>query len=78
MKQLSYYPIGTLVAVQVPDTPQTQMLLKYNGTVHKITRHQTISHQTIHGYTLEGCESKYRIPYWFADDWLREVWTDEK
>lgn len=76
MRQLSYFPVGTLVAVQVPDTSQTHMLLKYNGTIHRVTRHHTVLHQTIHAYTLDGCRSKYGIPFWFADDWLREVISD--
>ena len=76
MRPTTHYHIGTLVAVRVPDHEMTKMLLKYNGTCHKITGHR--QHSTSYAYTLEGCESKYRIPYWFADDWLREVWVDEK
>ena len=76
MRPATHFHIGTDVVVNVPEHEHNKMLMKYNGTRHKVTGHK--SYQTVYAYTLDGCESKYHVPYWFADDWLREVWVDEK
>ena len=65
------FKYSQLVAVHVPDTKETKMLLKYNGQCHRISGHKRHNSQMM--YMLEGCYGRDRVPYWFAEDWIREL-----
>jgi len=70
--KLAYIPAGTLVAVNVPDIPSTKMLQQFKGYCYRVKswKHYTGGQYM---YTLEECESRFGTPYWFADEWLREI-----
>ena len=77
MKAPLHFTPGKLVAVNVPNTGSTQMLQKFNGYCYKVTSWKHYS-GGLFMYTLEECVSEHGVPFWFADEWLREVYVDEK
>ena len=65
------YPYGPLMAVSVPSTCRNLCPLDFNGTIHRATKRTRV----IGGYTyeLEGCVSRYGVPYTFAEEWLVRI-----
>lgn len=67
------FKVGDKVKVHVPITELTasQAVKSWNGTKTRISGirryHTSTSSNT---YTLEGCFSKYLIPYEFFEEWL--------
>jgi len=68
----AYYTPGTLVAVHVPKGEINYPMVKeFDGNCYKVKHWQRYSASYM--YTLEGCRSKYGVPFWFAHEWLRRV-----
>lgn len=67
---INRYPkYGERVRVYVdPLEPAARAVIRFNGTVARVSG--TAKGPT---FTLEGCESRFGVPFWFVREWLTIV-----